>query len=83
MMIKLADTVSDMTSDDYKERFRAEYTQLALRLSGLRSMLYKYENGTLTFAPECSIDLLKRQANVMTNYLAILEERAHKENIHL
>lgn len=82
-MIKLADTVSDMTSDNYKERFRAEYIQLELRLSGLRSMLDRYENGTLTFMPDCSVELLKRQANVMANYLAILAERADTEHIQV
>lgn len=82
-MINLEDTISDMVSDDYKARFRAEYNQLASRLHRLRSMLDRYDNGTLEFAFECDVELLRRQANVMSSYLAILNERAKYESIEI
>ena len=40
--MKLADTVEMMNSSDYKERFKAEYTQLVIRYYGLRNMLEKW-----------------------------------------
>ena len=46
-------------------------------------MIIKYEAGTLNFEPECSIDLLKKQANAMGNYLYMLEVRAQIEKIKL
>ena len=46
-------------------------------------MIIKYEAGTLNFEPECSIDLLKKQANAMGNYLYALEVRAEIEGIKL
>ena len=82
-MINLEDTVSDMVSGDYKVRFRAEYNQLVSRLNRLRSMLDRYDNGTLEFVPECDTELLRRQAYVMASYLAILNERAKNENIEI
>ena len=72
-----------MSSEDFKERFRAEYFQLKLRMEGLEKMLVSYKNGTLNFKPTCSYDLLKSQARVMRVYLEILEERAELENICL
>ena len=72
-----------MGSPDFKERFRAEYFQLKIRVEGLEGMLEKYKEGTLSFAPICSYDLLKSQARVMRIYLEILEERAEKENVSL
>lgn len=41
-MIKtLKDTVELMNSEDYRERFIAEYKQLVIRCNGLRNMLDK------------------------------------------
>ena len=37
----LNDTVELMTSEDYKERFKAEYLQLKIRVEGLRKVLIK------------------------------------------
>ena len=81
--MNLLDTKEMMCSSDFKERFRAEYFQLKLRLEGLEKMLVGYKNGTLTFTPICSYDLLNSQARIMKVYLEILEERALLESVNL
>ena len=81
--MNLKDTSEMMSSADYKERFRAEYFQLKIRLEGLVSMLNKYKNGTLNFVPSCSYELLSSQADTMYEYLTTLEKRAEIENISL
>ena len=81
--MKLNETVEMMNSDDYKERFIAEYTQLKIRMEGLAGMLVKMENNTLSFTPKCSYDLLNGQLNAMNLYAEYLIERAEIENIDL
>ena len=44
--MKLSETVEMMNSTDYKERFKAEYNQLAIRYRALKTMLDKWDNGT-------------------------------------
>ena len=79
----LKDTIEMMQSDDFKERFRAEYFQTKIRYEKLHKMLVKYEAGTLNFEHKCSIDLLAKQASFMGNYLKTLEIRAEIEGIDL
>ena len=43
-----------MLSEDYKERFKAEYYQLVNRYKNLKAMLEKWDNGTLGFTPDCT-----------------------------
>jgi hypothetical protein len=81
--MKLNDTVEMMNSADYKERFRAEYFQLKIRMNGLDAMLCRYAAGTLTFTPSCSFDLLNGQYKAMELYMTYLTERAEIENINL
>ena len=81
--MKLVDTVNMMNSEDYKERFKAEYHQLKIRINGLESMLEKYEDGTLPFVPTSSYDLLNGQLKSMKLYMSYLEERAIIEMIQL
>ena len=81
--MKLNDTLALMISEDYKERFRGEYLQLKIRMEGLSNMLKKYKEGTLTFKPSCSYDLLNGQLKAMGMYASYLEERAKIENIDL
>lgn len=81
--MKLIDTVEMMNSENYKERFRAEYCQLDIRINGLSNMLEKYKEGTLTFTPSCSYKVLYTQLVHMENYKKSLEERAVIENIIL
>lgn len=77
------ETIELMMSEDYKERFKAEYYQTKLRYDKLHKMLVKIEAGTLEFMPTCRVDLLERQARHMREYLHVLEIRAEVERIEL
>ena len=81
--MKLKDTSSMMNSTDYKERFKAEYLQLKIRMDGLASMLIRMENNMLDFTPKCRYDLLNGQLKAMNLYASYLEERAEIEGIDL
>lgn len=82
-MNKLNEIAKIMVSADYKERFKAEYLQLKIRITCLSNMLKKYKEGTLTFKPTCSYELLHTQLVYMECYLNTLEERAKIEGIKL
>ncbi len=81
--MELKDTIAMMESSDYKERFKAEYNQIAIRFEKLNAMLDKWDAGTLTFAPSCPRSTYNIQARAMADYLAALEARAVMENISL
>ena len=72
-----------MLSNDYKERFKAEYYQLKIRIDRLDNMLSKIENGELNFIPTCSYELLQNQLKAMLLYEIFLKERAKIEKIDL
>ena len=72
-----------MKSEDYKDRFRAEYYQLEDRIDKLANMLEKYKAETLNFTPSCSYELLSYQLQTMNAYKRVLEERAEIEGIEL
>ena len=80
---ELYDTCLLMKSNDFKDRFRAEYRQLENRVEGLRKTLIKYKEGELPFKPKCSYELLYRQLVFMEEYARILDERAEIEGIEL
>lgn len=79
----LSDTIVDMTSNDYKKRFKAEYWQLKLRKEGLENMLDKWDNGKLEFTPTCHRGIYAVQLKAMTEYMNVLEHRAAMEGISL
>lgn len=81
--MELKDTIEMMTSDDYKERFKAEYHQTKIRYDKLDAMFDKYEAGTLPFTPSCPLELLKEQKMYMGCYLHSLRIRAVIEGIEL
>ncbi len=81
--MELKDTVELMNSNDYKERFKAEYLQTKIRYEKLHKMTVKYEAGTLNFEPSCPLEILKEQESYMGNYLRMLEIRAEIEKIDL
>ena len=81
--MQLRDTIPMMESEDYKDRFRAEYYQTKIRYGKLHQMCIRYEAGTLDFEPSCSLELLKEQKVAMGKYLNILEIRAEIEGIEL
>ena len=79
----LQDTVDMMLSADYKERFRAEYWQLACRYGKLTAMLADWDNGNLGFTPTCPRSTYNMQVAAMSDYLAVLEARAVMEGVEL
>lgn len=81
--MELKDTIKMMNSDDYKERFRAEYHQTKIRRDKLHNVLIKNEAGVLNFELTCDPYLLKKQEAAMDEYLRQLEIRAAIEEIEL
>lgn len=81
--MQLKDTAELMISDDYKDRFKAEYYQTKIRYDKLHKMIVKYEAGTLEFTPNTPIDILKKQAAAMGSYLYNLEVRAQIEGVQI
>ena len=69
--------------EDYKIRMAEEYRQTKNRYNKLHNIIVKYEAGTLEFRLNCPIEILKKQAAAMGNYLFILEVRAELENVIL
>ena len=81
--MELKDTIELMNSENYKDRFKAEYYQPKIRYEKLRKMLIKHSAGTLEFTPTCSIVTLENQKRYMGEYLKTLEIRAEMEGIEL
>lgn len=81
--MELKDSVELMLSNNYRDRFKAEYYQTRIRFEKLRNMLDKYQAGNLDFDPDCPIDLLNEQLRYMMRYLRCLEIRAEIEGIKL
>ena len=79
----LAATATLMISEDYKDRFKAEYIQLKNRYEGLKRMIDNWDNSTLSFTPTCPRALYNFQLRAMKDYLDILEVRAKIEEISL
>lgn len=82
-MTDLKETIEPMQSEDYKERFKAEYYQTKIRYTKLHNMIVKYDANKLDFTPTCNIDLLRTQKSAMGQYLYCLEVRAAIEEIEL
>lgn len=79
--MELKDTIELMISDNYDNRFRAEYYQLEVRIDKLQTMLEKYKNNQLDFVPKCSYELLNKQLEAMIQYRDCLLEREIIEDI--
>ena len=89
----LNDTITMMNSEDYKERFKAEYYQTKIRYEKLKafnteieaSRRTSYEMGKKVPMPkhDCPEDILREQQSFMGQYLHILEVRAVIEGIEL
>ncbi len=82
-MMELKDTIKIMESNDYKERFKAEYYQTKIRYDKLHKLIVKYDAKTLNFEITCPIEILKHQKSMMGQYLYDLEVRAEIEKIDL
>lgn len=81
--MELIDTIDLMTSDDYKDRFMAEYYQVKIRYQKLKAILDKHEKGTLDFELSCPVSFLMIQREIMEDYLNVLQDRAIVENIEI
>lgn len=81
--MELLDTLELMASDDYIQRFKAEYYQTKIRLDKLYNTIIKAYANTLDFELKCNIDLLEAQADSMREYVKCLEIRAEIEGIEL
>jgi hypothetical protein len=75
-------TINDIKTS-LKDRFRAEYYQLKIRMNSLETMLDKLTKGELDFKPKCPIGLLQQQLDTMRQYFGILQIRASIEDIDL
>lgn len=81
--MELKDTIEQMTSADYKERFKAEYNQVKIRYDKLKAMCKEWDDGVLDFKPTCPRSLYDLQLKAMHDYIVVLEIRAKIENIIL
>lgn len=81
--MELRDTVDMMNSDDYKDRFKAEYCQVVIRYGKLKSMLDRWDEGCLNFTPTCPRSTYSLQVKAMEDYIAVLEARAVMEGVDL
>lgn len=81
--MELKDTITLMQSNDYTERFIAEYLQLRIRKEKLEVFITKYKRNELSFTPDCSVAILEAQLAIMIGYMNILENRARIEKINL
>lgn len=79
----LADTVELMESEDYKDRFKAEFYQTRIRMFKLIDTLDKWDAGTLGFAPTSARYLYLMQVKGMGLQLRAMRRRAKIEGIKL
>ena len=77
----LIDTAPLMVSDDYKERFKAEYYQTKIRHDRLEEMVNNWDD--LDFIPTCEKSVYVNQLKAMELYLDILIFRADKEDVKI
>lgn len=82
--MELKDTIELMNSQNYKDRFKAEYYQTKIRKEKLSKLIIRQEEeGKFSLDLNCPIWLLKNQEATMEHYLAVLEKRAKLEKIDL
>lgn len=60
---------------DWQLKLLDEYTSVKERYNALHSAIIKREAGVLDIEPKESLDIWKRQASAMGNYLYVLEIR--------
>ncbi len=80
---KFKESATLMLSADYKERFRAEVTQVDVRREKLRQMIRKWDRGELAFTPKAPRCLYEAQLYLMDGYYKILCQRAEIDGIDL
>lgn len=82
-MNSLENTIDLMKSEDYKERFKAEYYQLVIRRNRLVGMLNSWDNSSLPFTPTIPREIYDEQLYYMNGYMRILRQRASIEGVIL
>ena len=82
-MLDIKKTASLMASEDYKNRFAAEFFQLKIRRGKLREMVERYRAKTLDFEPSSPLELLEKQLAAMDDYYDALRKRSRIEEIIL
>lgn len=80
--MKLADTVNLMYSNDWRDRFIAEYIQLQIRLSKLDDVLNN-RSDTYSVTDDVLKSVMYKQRDAMESYKLCLERRANLANIDL
>ena len=73
--MKLDETVNLMCSNDFKDRFIAEYVQLVIRLSKLDAVLNKVSDVSFK-VDDITKALMLKQHDAMASYKMCLEKRA-------
>lgn len=81
--MELKDTIKLMNSENYQDRFKAEYLQVKIRYDKLKTMVNQWDKGELNFEPTCPRIAYDIQLKYMEDYINILEARADIENINL
>ncbi len=76
-----ANIVKLLISSDWKKRMHGEYLLIQDKTCKLSVMIDKYATGKLDFTPNCSVELLLQQLNLMQGYLNILKARESIEKI--
>lgn len=78
---ELSETVELMQSADYKDRFKAEYYQLEIRIIKLENFISRAASGKEKHTSH--IVMLQEQLNFMRGYRGVLVSRALMEHITL
>ena len=89
-MKDLKDTIGDMMSENYRQRFKAEYWQTKIRYEKLKNLVHRIEleeedgcEDMIAPKHNSPLSLIKDQQYHMGEYLGILEKRAIVEMICL
>ncbi len=82
--MELKGTIEMMNSDDYKERFKAEFWQAYIRYEKLSEMLRKHDLGQLNRLISIEeMNLYEKQLEAMESYIEALLGRAKINDIDL
>lgn len=86
--MSLKDTVDLMLSGDYKERLKAEFIQLNIRIQKLDKYLAELENQHKRAEAECKekarlLAHFKEQRSAMENYSQLLDQQLYEERIEI
>lgn len=80
---ELFETISLMCSENYNDRFKAEYLQLKTRYLRLMIMLYKWDKGLLDFKPKVNKKVYETQLQSMIEYMTVLQMRSVMEGVDI